>query len=566
MVLLYPVAVLHAARSIKDKAMRLDELSALKTVDALWRRRIDRRTFLAGAASVGVGTAGIAALGTQPVAAEASTLIVASGADAVTLDPHVSFDGQSPLLWRAAYEGLLKYKGDTLEFMPHLAESYEISEDGLTYTFKIRQGVTFSDGTPLDAAAVKMSIDRQITVQMGIAFAFAGVTAVEAPDPTTVVLTLTAPSDGLLSAFAGIYSPLIISPKALLENEVDGDLAQGWLRDNMVGTGPYVLDSYTQSQQAVFSRNPNYWGGWDGNHPEKVMVAYVKEPATERLMLEKGEVDVAFFLPDDSVEELDGTEGIVVTDVPSYNLYYLVLPTRTGPTADKRVRQAISYGFDYASWIANNLRGKATQARGPVPSNFEGFNPNLPQYTYDVEKAKALLAEAGYPDGGFSLAYTYETGYVWKRPLGEQFQANMADLGIDVEIQELSPTAWADLLSNPETANHAFGLVWWPSLKTPFDYMFSLFATGAQGTAGYNWGYYSNPELDDLLNRASAEPDQATRNKLYGQAQALLVEDAPALYIYEKSYRLPMRTSVQNFVFNGMYIETIDWHNVYKSE
>lgn len=546
--------------------MRQDEISALKTVDALWRRRIDRRTLLAGAAAASIGTAGIAALGVQPVAAEAGTLIVASGADAVTLDPHVSFDGQSPLLWRAAYEGLLKYKGDTLEFVPHLAESYEISADGLTYTFKIRQGVTFSDGTPLDAAAVKMSIDRQIAVQMGIAFAFAGVTAVEAPDPTTVVLTLSAPSDGLLSAFAGLYSPLIISPKALQENEVDGDLAQGWLRDNMVGTGPYVLDSYTQSQQAVFSRNPNYWGGWDGNHPEKVMVAYVKEPATERLMLEKGEVDVAFFLPDDSVEELDGTEGIVVTDVPSYNLYYLVLPTRSGPTADKRVRQAISYGFDYASWIANNLRGKATQARGPVPSNFEGFNPNLPQYTYDVEKAKALLAEAGYPDGGFSLAYTYETGYVWKRPLGEQFQANMADLGIDVEIQELSPTAWADLLSNPETADHAFGLVWWPSLKTPFDYMFSLFATGAQGTAGYNWGYYSNPELDDLLNRASAEPDQATRNELYGQAQALLVEDAPALYIYEKAYRLPMRTTVQNFVFNGMYIETLDWYNVYKSE
>jgi peptide/nickel transport system substrate-binding protein len=96
--------------------------------------------------------------------------------------------------------------------------------------------------------------------------------------------------------------------------------------------------------------------------------------------------------------------------------------------------------------------------------------------------------------------------------------------------------------------------------------MFSLFATGAQGTAGYNWGYYSNPEVDDLLNRGSAEPDEATRNELYGQAQALLVEDAPALYIYEKSYRLPMRTSVQNFVFNGMYIETLDWHRLSKSE
>ena len=149
------------------------------------------------------------------------------------------------------------------------------------------------------------------------------------------------------------------------------------------------------------------------------------------------------------------------------------------------------------------MRGKAQQARGPIPSNFVGFNPNTPQYTYDPDKARALLAEAGYPDGGFTIDYTYETGYFWKRPLGELFQANMADLGITVDIQELSPSAWADLLSNPETAHHAFGLVWWPTLKTPYDFMFSVFATGAQGTAGYNWGYYSNPELDALLEAGS---------------------------------------------------------------
>jgi peptide/nickel transport system substrate-binding protein len=326
-----------------------------------------------------------------------------------------------------------------------------------------------------------------------------------------------------------------------------------------------VLDNYTQSQQASFSRNPNYWGGFDTAPLEKLLVTYVKEPSTERLMLEKGEVDVALFLPDDMVEELDGEDGITVTDVASFNLYYLVLPTKSGPTADKAVRQAISYGFDYQTWITANMRGKAQQARGPIPSNFLGFNPNTPQYTYNPEKAKQMLSDAGYPGGGFTINYTYETGYVWKRPLGELFQSNMADLGITVDIQELSPTAWADLLSNPETADHAFGLVWWPSLATPFDYMFSLFATAAQGTAGYNWGYYSNPQLDDLLNQASAEPDQTKRFDLYGQAQVLLADEAPALFVYEKRYRLPMRNNVQGFVFNGIYIETVNWYGMSKS-
>ena len=543
-----------------------DDPRAAMAIDNLFSRRITRRGALHGSVALGLSAVALSGMTIREThAADAKTLVVASGADAVTLDPQVSFDGQSPLLWRAVYENLIKYEGDTLNLVPHLAESFEVSPDGLTYTFKIREGVTFSDGEPLNAAAVKLSVDRQIAVEQGIAYALANVDSVETPDDMTIVLKLSAPSDGALSAFAGLYAPYIISPKAITENEQDGDLAQAWLRDNMVGTGPYILDSYTQSQQAVFSRNPNYWGGWDGDHVDQIIVSYVKEPATERLVLEQGEIDVALFLPDDAVEEVDGAPGIVVTDVPSFNLYYLVLPTREGPTADKKVRQALSYGFDYDTWVNDIMRGKAQQAQGPIPSNFVGFNPDTPKYSYDPEKARALLAEAGYPDGGFTIPYTYETGYFWKRPLGELFQSNMADLGITVDIQELSPTAWADLLSNPETANHAFGLVWWPTLNTPYDYMFSLFATAAQGTAGYNWGYYSNPDLDGLLAAGTIEPDEAKRMEIYGQAQDLLVDEAPALYVYEKRYRLPMRDTVQGFVFNGIYIETLNFYGMSKT-
>jgi peptide/nickel transport system substrate-binding protein len=546
--------------------MSLSDRQTAVAIDELLRRPVTRRRALQGAAAAGLSTAALGGVAVHDsAAADAKTLVVASGADAVTLDPQVSFDGQSPLLWRAVYERLIEYDGDTLDLVPHLAESYDVSEDGLTYTFKIRPGIIFSDGEPLDAAAVKLSIERQIGVEQGIAYAFANVTAIETPDDMTVTLTLSAPSDIVLSAFAGTYAPYIISPKAIRDNEQDGDWAQGWLRDNMVGTGPYLLDSYSQSQQAVFSRNPDYWGGWDGEHFDQIIVSYVKEPATERLLLEQGEIDVALFLPDDAVEELDGAEGIVVTDVPSWNLYYLVLPTREGPTADKTVRQAISYGFDYETWVTDIMRGKAQQARGPIPSNFVGFNPDTPQYSYDPEKAKALLAEAGYSDGGFNINYTYETGYFWKRPLGELFQANMADLGITVDIQELSPSAWYELLSNPETANHAFGLVWWPAVRTPFDFMFSCFATGAQGKAGYNWGYYSNPELDALLEDGTTEPDETTRMEIYAAAQDLLVEEAPALFVYEKRYRLPMRDTVEGFVFNGVYIETLNFYGMSKT-
>ncbi len=516
-----------------------------------------------GGATVAPGGATAAPGGASPASGgPVQRLLVASGADAVTLDPGISFDGQSPLLWRAAYEPLVQYKGNTTEIIPHLAEKFEVSPDKLTYTFTIRQGVTFHDGEPFNAAAVKANIDRQIKLNQGIAFGLAPVASVETPDAWTVVVKLKSFVDGFLSVFAGMYTVRMISPKVLAANATD--LAQGYLHDHMVGTGPYKLDSYTQSQQALFSRNDQYWGGWDGSHLSQIAIQYVHEPSSEQLQLQQGSLDVAMFLPDDSVESLDGRPGISVTNVPSYNLYYLYLPCKKGPTANKAVRQAISYGFDYGTWINDIMKGKAVQAHGPIPSDFPGYAKDLPQYSFQPDKARQMLAQAGYPNGGFTLKYTYETGYFWKRPLGELFQSNMKDLGITVEIQELSPSAWAAQLSNPETAEHAFGVVWWPTIATPFDYLWSLFATSAQGTAGYNWGYYSSPEFDKILTQANSESDDVKRAELYAKCQRLVVEDAPALFVYEKNYRLPMRSNVQGFQFNGIYIETLNFHEMSK--
>jgi len=521
---------------------------------------LTRRGFLATTA----GTLALPLMGGAVQAANGNTLVIGTAADAVTLDPGVSFDGQSPLLWRNAYEALIDYREDTLEFEPQLAESFEVSDDQKTYTFKIRQDVRFVDGETLDAAAVKFNIERQMKVQQGIAFVLGGITSIDTPDDQTVILNLSAPLDGFLSAFAALYTVKMISPKAIRDNEVDGDSAQAWLRNNMVGTGPYKLRSYSQSQQAAFERNADYWRGWDGDHFERVIVKYIHEASSQRLLLEQGDIDVALFMPDDTVESLDGKPGISVTDDPSFNIFYLALNCKKGPTADVQVRQAIAYGMDTASYIDAFLGGKAKPARGPVPSNFVGFAEDTPSYTYDPEKAKAMLAEAGYPGGGFTLKYVYETGYFWKRPLGEFFQSAMRDLGITIEIQELSPSAWAGLLSNPDTADHCFGLVWWPTLATPYDYMWSMFHTDAQGNAGYNWGYYSNPELDKLLNDGVGDPDDSTRRALYDRAQALIVADSPMLFLYEKNYRMPVVDSLKGFVFNGMRMETLDFYALHR--
>ena len=537
-------------------------------IDDLLRRPMSRRDALARAGAAGLSISGISAIaaacgGTNANAggssgqAAAKVLTMTSGATPVTLDPGVSLDGQSPLLWRCVYEPLLQFKGSTIDVEPRLAQAYELDNAKNTLVFHLRTDVTFTDGTALDAAAVKLNIERQIAVKQGIAYALSTVKSVEAPDDHTVVVNLSGYSDGLLYGFASLYGLYMISAKALTDHK-GKDWAQSWLRSNMVGTGPYTLQNYQLNQQASFSRNEKYWAGWKGAHFERVLVQYVSDPSSGRLELERGQSQIALYLPDDVVYSMRSEKSVTVTDDPSFNVYYLGLPCRTGPTANKAVRQAISYGFDYDTWTKNVLNGTATQARGPLPKIFPGWDGTLPQYSYNPDKARKMLAAAGFDGGGFSLKFIYETGYYWKRPLGEQFQANMKDLGITVSIQELSPSTWVGTLSNKATANEAYGVVWWPSLATPFDFLWTLFATSAQGSAGYNFTYYSSPQFDNVLNKATAEPDETKRMQLYAQAQRIVVEDAPYIFLSDVNYLLPMSPDLKGFEFNGMYINSVD--------
>jgi peptide/nickel transport system substrate-binding protein len=554
--------------------------SQAELIDELLGRQMSRRQALRRAGAAGLALTGlstvVAACGSSNanssstsadtsgtnVATGGSTasrsLTLTSGANPVTLDPGVSLDGQSPLLWRCVYEPLLKFKGSTIGVEPHLAKAYELDGAKNQLVFHLHSDVLFTDGTALDAAAVKLNIQRQIAVKQGISYALTTVKNVETPDDHTVVVNLTGYSDGLLFGFASLYGLYLISAKALTDHK-GKDWAQSWLRSHMVGTGPYTLENYQLNQQASFSRNEKYWAGWKGDHFERVLVQYVSDPSSGRLELERGQSQIALYLPDDVVYSMRSEKKkVVVTDDPSFNVYYLGLPCRSGPTANKAVRQAISYGFDYETWTKNVLNGTATQARGPLPKIFPGWDGSLPQYSYNVDKARKMLAAAGHEGGGFSLKFIYETGYYWKRPLGEQFQANMKDLGIKVSIQELSPSTWVGTLSNKATADEAYGVVWWPSLATPFDFLWTLFATSAQGSAGYNFTYYSNPHFDSILDKATGEPNEAKRMKLYALAQRLVVEDAPYLFLSDVNYLLPVNPKLTGFEFNGMYINSVD--------
>jgi peptide/nickel transport system substrate-binding protein len=543
-----------------------------QTPPTLTDRPLARRTLLKGALLTGLGlpaaSSVLAACGGSTAKSTGSgaqkSLTVASYGNAETLDPMASLDGQSPLLWRASYERLLSYVGNTTQYTPELAESYEVSPDGKTFTFHLRSGVAFTDGEEMNAAAWKLSLERQIAINQGMAYALSSVSKYEAPDDSTFVVRTNGFSDAFISAFSSNYGLFVISPKAITDHK-GNDWAQSWLRSNVVGTGPYILKSYTPGVSASFARNPHYWRGWAGSHADTITVNYVHEASTAQLQMEGGSIDSAVLLPDNVVASLSSQPGVTVVEYPSLNLQYLGLNCSKGPTRDVRVRQAIAYGFNYGAYVhdINSSYQHAQQARGPIPSTMTEFVSGLPQYTYDPTHAKALLKEAGFPKGGFTLTCAVQDAYPWTAEMAQLFQSNMAALGITVQPRSMAASAFDGTESNPKTALGSVPLVWWPTLNTPYDYLFALYDTKAQGTAGYNYAYYSNPKFDSLLAKAYAEPNASQRTALYGQAERIAVEEAPYLCVMEQPFREPQLKTVRGFQFNGFYIYTYDFYNMY---
>jgi len=541
-------------------------------LDVFLAKTLTRRQLLQGAVVTVVGLSGattiLAACGSSSPSSSAtavqSGVTVGSYGNAETLDPMASLDGQSPLLWRAAYERLINYNGNTTQYEPGLAESWEISKDGKTVVFHLRPNVMFSDGEPMTASAWKLSAERQIAIKMGMAYALSTVKSVEAPDDSTFVVRTTGFSDAFISAFSSNYGLFVISPKAITDNK-GTDFAQSYLRTHMVGTGPYLLESYTPSQQATFKQNPTYWRGWAGNHAKSFTVDYVHAASTAQLELESGALDSAVLLPDNVVAALQHQSGVTVLEYPSLNLQYIGLNCRKGPTRNKKVRQAIAYGFDYQAYVKqiNSLYTGARQAQGPIPSTMTEYVPGLPQYTYDPSRAKQMLAAAGYPNGGFSLTCAVQEAYPWTAEASQLFLSNMAALGITVKPQSLAAAAFDGTMTNPTTALDSVPIVWWPTLNTPYDYLFAVFNTAGQGTAGYNYAYYSNPTVDNLMNKAYVEPDASKRVSMFGAAERLIIEDSPYLLLMEQPYAEPQRSNLNGFQFNGFYIYTYNIYDMY---
>ena len=469
-------------------------------------------------------------------------LVVGLVAEPKSLDPQASTAASDFQIDVNVYEGLLRFKPGTLEIEPALAESYTAAEDGKSYTFKLRSGIKFHDGSDFNAEAVKFNFDRIRTEggEFPMAFLFSSITDVVVDDPLTVTFKLNEPFAPLLTNLAG-SSALIVSPAAVAQFGED-------FGRNPSGTGPFKFVTWESNRQVAIEANPDYWG------TKPTLKGIVFRPITDAnarvAELLSGGVDLLTELPADSVKQLSTDAQFKVYNVVAPSVWFLILNLKEEALQDVRVRQALNYAINKDSLVNDVLQGTAAVADSPVPEAFNwAYNKALKPYPYDPEKAKALLAEAGYPNGFTTNFLVTEGGSGMLDPvaMGTAIQADLAAVGVTANIQTYEWNTYLDTV-NPGLEGKAgmAEMAWMTSDPDTLPFL-TLRSEAFPDKGGFNSGYYSNPEVDKLLAQARSSADQAERAELYKQVSQLVHDDAPWVFVANAKANAVARATIGNF-------------------
>jgi peptide/nickel transport system substrate-binding protein len=460
------------------------------------------------------------------------------------------------------YDGLVRYADGSLEVEPALATSWEISEDGTEYTFSLREGVTFHDGTPFNAEAVEFNFERMLdedhpyadTGPFPLSFFFSSVQDVEVIDDLTVKFTLDAPYAPFLSNLA-YPTGLIVSPTGVMEHGED-------FGRNPAGTGPFEFAEWASNERVVVTRYEDYWDG--AAELEAVVFRPITDPNTRVAEMLSGGIDMMVEVPPDSVSLFE-EDGFALHEQAGPHLWFLILNLREGPFQDVRVRQAINYAIDKESLVTDILQGTAEIASGPTPPAFAwAYNDALEPYPYDPERARELLAEAG-AEGAELTFYVTEggSGMLDPIPMGTAIQADLAEVGLTVNIETYE---WNTFLGevNPGLEGKAdmAQMAWMTNDPDTLPYL-ALRTEAWPEEGGFNSGYYSNPEVDALLESARAATDLEERAALYRDMQEIVYEDAPWAFIANWKQNAATSDAVGGFSLQPSFFLLL--HDVTKS-
>ena len=442
------------------------------------------------------------------------TLVAGWGQDPVGLDPHVTSARSSLQILENVLDTLVTLDAEQ-NVVPSLAESWEVSDDGLTWTFNLRDGVVFSNGRPLTAEDVVYTYERLLDPETGSgqAYLLAGVEEVSAPDERTVVFSLEAPNPALPSKLAANKAVGIIARESVED---------GTINTRPIGTGPFKITDFQPGVKVMLERNENYWQ--EGlPYLDAIDIRIITDESVRRTALVSGDIDWTIAVPAQSVEELKERDDVIIDEVPAGAYWYIGVNTEREPLNDPRVRQAISYAINREQIAEAATFGNAEPTQDPIPSS-SAWNYGYAPYEMNIEHAQELLAEAGVPDG-FELEIMPTTQYDESIRIAQVVQAQLAGLGIQADIRTLE---WAEWLEEQGAGNYDTYVCSWNGNVDPDDFFYAQHKTGEV----FNFTGYSNPTVDELLEEGRATADPEARREIYAEINQQLVDDAPYIYLY----------------------------------
>lgn len=481
------------------------------------------------------------------------TFIVARSTDAQTLDAGYAWsEGEIDLMFHL-YDGLVRFKNDQLEVEPALATSWDRSDDGLVWTFDLREGVKFHDGTDFNAEVVRFSFMRLIDQDheyYGLGdYSYFDYLLSEVIEDIKVVDTYTVEFH-LKNRFApfltymGYYSQFPVSMAAVKEQ------GEEFYR-NPVGTGPFEFVEWQKDEYIVLKRNENYWG--EKPKVDKVIWKVVPDISTRFLELQSGQVHAIKGLAPNQIEKVQGNDKMVLHQVPGANIFHMVFNNTMAPVDDVRVRQAIAYGINLEKLVKGVYEGLGTVASTSLPPTVFGHADDIDHYPYDPEKARELLEEAGYSDG---LDITLNT-FIHARPYvanpvdsAEVIKDDLAKVGINVTIESNEWGTHSDLMNNYK---HQMAFSGWYDVPYPSNFMKTMLMEGANT----NW---KPQEMVDLVQKAISTYDRDEQEQAYLDMQAIEHEEVPALPIAHNDYTAASAAGVTGFELD--VIGTVRAHDV----
>jgi len=482
----------------------------------------------------------------------AGTITLADSWDIKDWDPAVFYGSENRKL-RNVYETLTVYNKQTGDAAPKLATSWRASRDGLTWSFKLRKGVKFHDGTLFNAAVAKANLDRTIAMGKGPAYIWESVDSISAPAAYTLVIRTKypVPIDMVATSQYGAYMMSL----GAIKKDTD------WLMaGNAVGTGPYKLTQWKKSQQLVMEKFDDYWGGWSGDEFDRVIYRMAVEISTQVQMLRGGEADLVLATaPPDMLQKLKKDPNLQVSVYDSWINIPLSINSQLYPTNNKKFRQALTYIMDYAA-IARDIYGGYGQVpKSCVPQTMWGAG-QFDVAKQDLAKAARLLKESGIPKNDWKVTYSAYTGRQEIMQIAEMYQALASQVGVKVELKTGEFGVLWDKQKKLESSANMFALLFWADWPTPAGWLAPIWRS--EDSVVFNFSYFNNPDYDRILDagvKLQGTDREAAIEKFHA-AQKIIHDDAVAMCLVDMKKTILHRSEIKGVDYNPAY-EFVD---VYK--